>query len=88
MRRLTSFLAPAGLFLALVALAVSRSQRGLPGGLQPYLIAAGALVLTHLVLRWEEVVGILSGRSARYGTNTAVAVLVAPRASFIRISRQ
>ena len=76
MRRLTSFLAPAGLFLALVALAVSRSQRGLPGGLQPYLIAAGALLLAHLVLRWEDVASILSGRSARYGTNTAVAVLV------------
>jgi ABC-type uncharacterized transport system involved in gliding motility auxiliary subunit len=76
MRRLIDFLAPAGLLLALAALALSRSERGLPGGLRPYLIAAGVLVLAHLVLRWEEVAALLGGRSARYGTNTAVAVLV------------
>ena len=76
MRRLIDFLSPAGLLLAFAALALSRSQRGLPGGLQPYLIAAGVLVLAHIVLRWEDVASVLSGRSARYGTNTAVAVLV------------
>ena len=76
MRRAIDFFAPAGVFLGLVAFLVSRSERGLPGGLQPYLIAAAVLVLAHVVLRWEEVAALLGGRSARYGTNTAVAVLV------------
>lgn len=76
MRRVIDFLAPAGIVLAFSAFALSRSERGLPGGLRPYLIAAAVLVLAHLLLKWEDVTGLLGGRSAKYGTNTAVAVLV------------
>jgi ABC-type uncharacterized transport system involved in gliding motility auxiliary subunit len=76
MRRLIDFLTPAGALLALAAFAWHRAGRELPGGLRPWLIAAGALALAHLVLRYERVAELVKGRSARYGANTAVFVLL------------
>ena len=82
MRRLIDFLSPLGVLLALGALAWQWSGRPLAGGLRPWLIGAAGLVLAHLVLRWEEVAAALSGRSARYGANTAVAGGPRARASW------
>src|SRR5262245_4150426 len=76
MRRFIDFLTPAGVILALGATAWSWSGRPLTGGLRPWLIGAVALVLLHVILRWEDVASALGGRSAKYGANTAVAVLV------------
>jgi ABC-type uncharacterized transport system involved in gliding motility auxiliary subunit len=76
LKRLVDFLAPLGFLIAVGALAWTRYGKALPGGLRPYLIAALALVLVHLVLRWEDVVGALGRRQLKYGTNTLVLVLV------------
>ncbi len=77
LKRLVDLLAPLGLALAVGAVAFSRTGRALPGGLRPYLIAAAALVLVHLVLRFEDVVRGLGRRQLKYGSNTVVLVLVA-----------
>ncbi len=76
LKRLVDFLAPLGFLLAVGALAWTRYGKTLPGGLRPYLIAALALVLVHLVLRWEDVARGLGRRQLKYGTNTLVLVLV------------
>jgi ABC-type uncharacterized transport system involved in gliding motility auxiliary subunit len=72
LKKLLDLLAPLGVMLALGALAWSRTGRPLPGGLRPYLVAALALVLLHLVLRWEDVVRGLGRRQMMYGTNTVL----------------
>jgi ABC-type uncharacterized transport system involved in gliding motility auxiliary subunit len=76
LKRLVDLLAPLGFLLAVGALAWTRSGKTLAGGLRPYLIAALALVLLHLILRWEDVARGLGRRQLKYGTNTAVLVLV------------
>jgi ABC-type uncharacterized transport system involved in gliding motility auxiliary subunit len=76
LKRIVDFLAPLGLVIAVGALAFSRSGRTLPGGLRPYLIAAAALALVHLVLRWEDATRGLGRRQLKYGSNTFVLVVV------------
>jgi ABC-type uncharacterized transport system involved in gliding motility auxiliary subunit len=76
LKRLVDFLAPLGFLLAVGVLAWTRYGRTLPGGLRPWLIAALALVLLHLILRWEDVLRGLGRRQLKYGTNTVVLVLV------------
>ena len=76
LKRLVDLLAPLGFLLAVGVLAWTRYGKTLPGGLRPYLIAALALVLLHLILRWEDVARGLGRRQLKYGTNTAVLVLV------------
>jgi ABC-type uncharacterized transport system involved in gliding motility auxiliary subunit len=75
LKRLVDFLAPLGFLVAVGALAWARYGKTLPGGLRPYLIAALALVLLHLVLRWEDVARGLGRRQLKYGTNTLVLVV-------------
>ena len=76
LKRLVDFLAPVGFVLAVAALAWTRIGRTLPGGLRPWLVAALALVLLHLVLRWDDVAKGLGRRQLRYGTNTFVLAVV------------
>jgi ABC-type uncharacterized transport system involved in gliding motility auxiliary subunit len=76
MKRLTDFLSLLGALIAVGAFAWSRTGRELPGGLRPYLIAAGVLVLAHLLVKWEDVAALFSRRTARYGTNTALTILI------------
>jgi len=77
LKRLVDLLAPLGALLAFAALFLSRSRWAahLPGGLRPWLIAALALVLVHLILRWDDVWRRLGRRQLKYGTNTFVLVL-------------
>jgi ABC-type uncharacterized transport system involved in gliding motility auxiliary subunit len=75
LKKLVDLLAPLGLVVAFGALFATRAGQTLPGGLRPWLIAALALVLLHLVLRWDEVVHSLGRRQLKYGTNTLVLVL-------------
>ncbi|HXB53370.1 MAG TPA: GldG family protein [Vicinamibacteria bacterium] len=77
MKRAIDLLAPLGLLVVVGSLAwVVFTGRTLPGGPGPYLLAGFALALAHLVLRWEDVVGRLGRRQMKYGTNTAVLVVV------------
>ena len=77
LNRLVAALAPLGLVLALGALIWNLvAPRPLPGGLRPWLIAALALVLVHLILRWEDVSRGLGLRQLKYGGNTVVLALV------------
>ena len=76
MKRAIDFLAPLGLLVIVGSVFWARSGRTLPGGLSSYLLAGFALALAHLVLRWEDVVGRMGRRQMRYGTNTAVLVVV------------
>jgi ABC-type uncharacterized transport system involved in gliding motility auxiliary subunit len=76
LKRIVDFLSPLGFVVAVAAIAWTRWGKTLPGGLRPWLIAAAALVLLHLVLRWEAVVHGLGRRQLKYGTNTLVLVIV------------
>ncbi len=76
LKRLVDLLAPLGFLVAVGVIAWTRWGKTLPGGLRPYLIAALALVLLHLILRWEDVARGLGRRQLKYGTNTFVLVLV------------
>jgi ABC-type uncharacterized transport system involved in gliding motility auxiliary subunit len=77
-KRLVDSLAPLGLLIAFAALFTTRTRWAdrLPGGLRPWLVAAAALVLLHVVLRWEDVARGLGRRQLKYGTNTFVLVAV------------
>jgi ABC-type uncharacterized transport system involved in gliding motility auxiliary subunit len=81
MKKLIDLLAPLGLLVAAVAWIWSSSpqleqKRALPGGLRSWLIAGAVLVVLHLILRWEDVSGLVGRRQMRYGANTFVLVLV------------
>ncbi len=76
LKRVVDFLAPVGFALAVGALAWVRLGHTLPGGLRPYLAVALALVLLHLVLRWDVVARGLGRRQLKYGTNTLVLTIV------------
>src|SRR3990172_2763478 len=75
-KKLLDLLAPLGFVVIVGALAWQRLGRTLPGGLRPWLAGGAALVVLHLVLRWEDVARGLGRRQMRYGTNTAVLSLV------------
>jgi ABC-type uncharacterized transport system involved in gliding motility auxiliary subunit len=78
MKRLVDILSPLGFLVAIAALAWTRFTpmgKPLPGGLRPWLVGALALVLLHVVLRWEDVVRGLGRRQLKYGTNTLVLVV-------------
>jgi ABC-type uncharacterized transport system involved in gliding motility auxiliary subunit len=76
LKRLVDLLAPLGFVIAVGAVAWVRTGQTLPGGLRPWLIAAAALVLVHLILRWEDATRGLGRRQMKYGTNTFVLVVV------------
>jgi len=76
LKKLVDILAPLGFLIAVGAVAWARTGRTLPGGLRPWLIAAAALVLVHLILRWEDATRGLGRRQMKYGTNTFVLVVV------------
>jgi ABC-type uncharacterized transport system involved in gliding motility auxiliary subunit len=76
MRRVIDFLAPLGVLIAAGAWAWQLRGKLLPGGgLGPYLVVASALIVAHLLLRWDEVVRVVGGRRLAYGANMIVLVL-------------
>ncbi len=76
LRRLVNVLAPAGIAVAAGAVIWARTGGTLPGGLRPWLIAGVALVLVHLILRWDDATRGLGARQWKHGTNTLVLTLV------------
>jgi ABC-type uncharacterized transport system involved in gliding motility auxiliary subunit len=68
-------LAPLGLLVIVGAAGWQRfSTRALPGQPRWYYLAGLALILAHLVLRWDDIAARIGRRQMRYGTNTAVMV--------------
>lgn len=76
LKRLIDLLAPAGIALTVGVVIWSRAGKTLPGGLRPWIIAGVALVLVHLILRWDDATRGLGVRQWRHGTNTLVLTLV------------
>jgi len=71
MQRTIPFLAPLGLAVALGAWIVQQ-LRPLPGGLGPWLAAGLALVVVHLLMRWEDVARALGSRQTKYGASSVL----------------
>lgn len=68
----TDVLAPLGLAVMAAKAGLAEKLPGLPGY---YWIAGAALVLLHLVLRWDDVARAAGPRQLRHGGNTAVLIL-------------
>ena len=75
-RRAVDLLAPLGLVVMAGAGIGNRYGVMLPGGLNSWLAVGAALMLLHLVLRWESVVKAVGGRQLRHGGNSAVLIVV------------
>ncbi|HWX23606.1 MAG TPA: GldG family protein, partial [Vicinamibacteria bacterium] len=76
MRRIVDFLAPLGLLVIAGAVGLERAGKTLPGKHEYYWVAGSALIVTHLLLRFEDIARALGARQLRYGGNTAVFTLV------------
>ncbi len=76
LKKAVDLLAPLGFLVIVGAAAWERTGRTLPGGIRPWLIGGAALIVVHLLLRWEDVLGGVGRRQMKYGTNTFVLVLV------------
>ena len=72
--RAIDLLAPLGLVVMAGAGVASRYGVALPGGLGPWIAAGAALMLAHLVLRWESVTRAVGARQLRHGGNSAVLI--------------
>src|SRR5260370_14119292 len=76
LKKALDFLAPLGFVVIVAAMAWQGLGRTLRGGAGPWLLGGAALIVLHLVLRWEDVFGRIGRRQVKYGTNTLVLVLV------------
>ena len=74
--RLIDLLGPLGLVIMAGAAVAERYGTVLPGGLAPCVAGGAALVLAHVVLRWESIAKAVGARQLRHGGNSAVLVLV------------
>src|SRR5206468_11728070 len=75
LKKAVDFLAPVGFVVMVAAVAWTRMGRTIPGGGNPWVMGGAALMIVHLVLRWDDVFGGIGRRQATYGTNTFVLVL-------------
>jgi ABC-type uncharacterized transport system involved in gliding motility auxiliary subunit len=75
-RRLVDLLAPLGLLVMAGAAIAVRQGYDLKPNLNTYLFAGLALIVAHLALRWEQIYRGIGGRQLRYGSNTAVLIVV------------
>jgi ABC-type uncharacterized transport system involved in gliding motility auxiliary subunit len=73
--RITDWLSPLGVLVALGAKLWELNARSFPGKYEYYLIAGVALIVTHVVLRWDDIVATLGRRQMMYGGNTLVLAL-------------
>jgi ABC-type uncharacterized transport system involved in gliding motility auxiliary subunit len=67
-------LAPLGALVALGAWLWGTFKSPLPGGTAVYVTVGGALVLLHLLLKWEDIVNAIGGRQLMYGTYSLVLI--------------
>jgi len=77
MRRLVDFLAPLGLVvMAGAAVAAHQGWFTVKPNVSTYVFLGLALVVAHVALRWDDIYRGIGGRQLRYGSNTAVLILV------------
>jgi gliding motility-associatede transport system auxiliary component len=74
--RAVDILGPLGFLVIVGAQAWERAGKTLPGKPDYYLIAGAALILTHLLLRFEDITRRVGRRQMKYGANTTVLVAV------------
>jgi ABC-type uncharacterized transport system involved in gliding motility auxiliary subunit len=72
MKRLVDLLAPLGIAILLATFVAQAAEKRLPGRPSYYLAAGAALVLVHLVLRFEDLTRAIGRRQLRYGSNMVV----------------
>jgi ABC-type uncharacterized transport system involved in gliding motility auxiliary subunit len=75
LHKLVHGLAPLGIVVALGAWAWGYFKQPLPGGTALYVTVGAALVLLHLLLRWEDIANALGRRQMAYGTFSLVLVV-------------
>jgi len=75
-RHAKDLLGPLGLLVIVGSRWAVRAGNALPGGEEPYLIAAAVLIFAHILLRWDTLLGLVGRRQMKYGTNTVVLSLV------------
>lgn len=74
LNKLVHLLAPLGLLLAAGSWAWGFFKQPLPGGTSVYLTIGAALVLLHLLLKWEDIANALGRRQMAYGAFSLVLV--------------
>jgi ABC-type uncharacterized transport system involved in gliding motility auxiliary subunit len=75
LHKLVHGLAPLGILLALGASAWGFFKQPLPGGTTVYVVVGVALVLLHLLLKWEDIALAVGGRQMAYGAFSLVLVV-------------
>jgi ABC-type uncharacterized transport system involved in gliding motility auxiliary subunit len=75
LNKLVWLLAPLGVVAALGSWLWGTFKTPLPGGTAVYVTVGGALVLQHLLLKWEDIVNAIGGRQMMYGAYSLVLVL-------------
>ena len=76
MKKLIDLLGPLGLLVMIGSQVWLRVGKHLPGKPETWLIAGAILVLFHLIVRWEDISGLVGRRQMRYGANALVLTLV------------
>jgi len=74
LNKLVWLLAPVGLLMALGSWLWGTFKTPLPGGTAVYVTIGGALVLLHLLLKWEDIVIAIGGRQMMYGAFSLVLI--------------
>ena len=77
MRRLVDTLAPLGLLVMIGAAAWLRAGKTLPGKPEYYTLAGLVLIALHVLLRWDDLAGLVGRRQAKYGINTLLVAVAA-----------
>ena len=74
LNKLVHGLAPLGILLAVGSWAWGVFKQPLPGGTAVYVTAGAAMVLLHLLLKWEDIANALGRRQMAYGAFSLVLV--------------
>jgi len=76
MKKLIDFLLPLSLLVMIGSQAWARAGKSLPGKPEYWLIAGAALLFLYLLLRFDDLAGLVGRRQMRYGANTFVLALI------------
>ncbi len=68
-------LSPLGLVVILGSFVADRRGVNLPGGFSTWAIVGAAMIVAHLLLRFEDIIRAIGGRQLRYGASALVLVV-------------